>query len=437
MAVVIKTVAKRSLAYRAGIREKMTLVSINENPINDVLDYQFYVTEPQLKVVCLDEHGQEKIFSIRKDEYADIGLDFETYLMDQQHHCRNKCIFCFIDQLPPGMRKSLYFKDDDDRMSFFFGSYVTLTNISDEEIARIIKMHISPINVSVHTTNPELRVRMMKNKRAGETLKYLEQLAAHGIRLNTQLVLCPGINDGKELERSLNDLGKLMPQIESIAAVPVGLTDYRDGLEPLRLYTKEEAGEVIDTIERFAAKCYEKYGTRVAYASDEFYLKAGRPLPDYEYYGEFAQLDNGVGLVTSLRHDFLDCLETEEFEPKPFHAAIATGKLAVDLLRELAEAAMKKYPQVKLDVYAIENRFFGKHITVAGLVTGKDLIDQLREQGITAHTLLIPSVMLRYEKDKFLDDVTIEEVEQALDVKLIWCENDGYDVLTKMLGCDL
>lgn len=434
MAVVVSDVQKRSLAFKAGIPAKATLLSINGNEINDVLDYQFYVTERRIELVCLVD-GKEKSYTLVKDEYEDIGLIFDSYLMDKQHHCKNKCIFCFIDQMPKGMRETLYFKDDDDRMSFLFGNYVTLTNLTQRDIDRIIKMHISPINISVHTTDPELRVKMMKNKNAGECLKWLEELAAHGIKLNTQLVLCPGINDGEQLVRSLNDLGKLAPNIESIAAVPVGLTDHREGLEELRVYTKEESETVIDIIESFSDKFFGEHGVRIAFASDEFYLKAERPLPEYDYYGDFSQLENGVGLTTLLRHDFYDCLENEEFEVKPFHAAIATGKLAYPLLVELSEAAMKRYPEVKLDVYMIENEFFGKNITVAGLVTGRDLINQLKDKNI-AKTLLIPTVMLRHEKDRFLDDVLIEDVEKELGVELVTVENDGYNLLNSMLGCE-
>ena len=435
MAVVISEVQKRSLAFKAGIPAKATLLSINGNEINDVLDYQFYITERRVELCCLVD-GNEKKYTLVKDEYEDIGLIFDNYLMDNQHHCKNKCIFCFIDQMPKGMRESLYFKDDDDRMSFLFGNYVTLTNLTQKDIDRIIKMHISPINVSVHTTDPELRVRMMKNKNAGESLKWLEQLAAHGIKLNTQLVLCPEINDGEHLVRSLNDLAKLAPNIESIAAVPVGLTDYREGLEKLRVYTKEESIKVINTIESFSDKFFEQHGVRIAFASDEFYLKAERPLPEYDYYGDFSQLENGVGLVTLLRHDFYDCLENDEFDTNPFHAAIATGKLAYPLLTELADAAMEKYPQTQLDVYMIENEFFGENITVAGLVTGRDLINQLKGK-ITAKTLLIPTVMLRHERDRFLDDVLIEDVERELGVEIVCVKNDdGYNLLSSMLGCE-
>lgn len=435
MAVIIKKVNNRTPAHRAKIQGGYTLVSINDSEINDVLDYQFYATDENLILKVIDDKNQLKEYKIKKSEYEDLGLEFETYLMDKQHSCKNKCIFCFVDQMPKGMRQSLYFKDDDSRMSFLFGNYVTLTNLTQEDINRIIKMHISPVNISVHTTNPDLRVEMMKNKNAGKVLSYLNDLANHNIRLNTQLVLCPSINDGEELVRSLNDLSKLYPALDSIAAVPVGLTKYRDNLPQLQLYTKEEAGKVIDIIENFSEEFYKKHGRRIAFASDEFYLKAERKLPDYDYYGDFNQLDNGVGLVTMLKDEFLEALENDEFAPKPFEATIATGELAYELIKELAEKTVEKYPQVTLKVEKIINHFFGETITVAGLVTGKDLIEQLKDK-TPIKTLILPSVMLRHEQDRFLDDTTVQEVENALDTKIVTSSNDGYELLCKMLGCD-
>ena len=435
MAVIIKKVNNRTPAHRAKLKDGYTLVSINGNVINDVLDYQFYMTDENITLKILDDKNKLKEYKIKKEQYEDLGLEFETYLMDKQHSCKNKCIFCFVDQMPKGMRQTLYFKDDDSRMSFLFGNYVTLTNLTQEDINRIIKMHISPVNISVHTTNPTLRVEMMKNKNAGKVLSYLQDLAAHNIRLNTQLVLCPGINDGEELVRSLNDLAEYYPALDSIAVVPVGLTKFRDNLPQLRLYTKQEAQQVIDIIENFSDEFYKKHGKRIAFASDEFYLKAQRQLPDYEYYGDFNQLDNGVGLVTMLKTEFLDALENDEFKPDPFEATVVTGQLAYPLIKELAEKTTQKYPQINLNVEKIINHFFGETITVAGLVTGRDLIEQLKDK-ITTKVLIIPSVMLRHEQDKFLDDVTIQEVENALDVEIVTSSNDGYELLCKMLGCD-
>ncbi len=435
MAVIIKKVNNRTPAHRAKLKDGYTLVSINGNEINDVLDYQFYMTDENITLKILDDKNKLKEYKIKKEQYEDLGLEFETYLMDKQHSCKNKCIFCFVDQMPKGMRQTLYFKDDDSRMSFLFGNYVTLTNLTQEDINRIIKMHISPVNISVHTTNPTLRVEMMKNKNAGKVLSYLQDLAAHNIRLNTQLVLCPGINDGEELVRSLNDLAEYYPALDSIAVVPVGLTKFRDNLPKLRLYTKQESEEIIDIVENFANVFYKKHGKRIAFASDEFYLKAQRQLPDYEYYGDFNQLDNGVGLVTMLKKEFLDALENDEFKPDPFEATVVTGQLAYPLIKELAEKTTQKYPQINLNVEKIINHFFGETITVAGLVTGRDLIEQLKDK-ITTKVLIIPSVMLRHEQDKFLDDVTIQEVENALDVEIVTSSNDGYELLCKMLGCD-
>lgn len=435
MAVIIKKVNNRTPAHRAKLKDGYTLVSINGNEINDVLDYQFYMTDENITLKILDDKNKLKEYKIKKEQYEDLGLEFETYLMDKQHSCKNKCIFCFVDQMPKGMRQTLYFKDDDSRMSFLFGNYVTLTNLTQEDINRIIKMHISPVNISVHTTNPTLRVEMMKNKNAGKVLSYLQDLAAHNIRLNTQLVLCPGINDGEELVRSLNDLAEYYPALDSIAVVPVGLTKFRDNLPKLRLYTKQESEDIIDIVENFANVFYKKHGKRIAFASDEFYLKAQRQLPDYEYYGDFNQLDNGVGLVTMLKTEFLDALENDEFKPDPFEATVVTGQLAYPLIKELAEKTTQKYPQINLNVEKIINHFFGETITVAGLVTGRDLIEQLKDK-ITTKVLIIPSVMLRHEQDKFLDDVTIQEVENALDVEIVTSSNDGYELLCKMLGCD-
>ena len=294
--VTIIGIEPGSLAQKHKIRAGDKIISINNNEIRDVLDYRFYCTDRKLVIILETADGKNRKVKIRKDEYEDIGLEFETYLMDKQRSCMNKCVFCFIDQMPKGMRESLYFKDDDSRLSFLFGNYITLTNIGDDEIDRIIKMHISPINISVHTTNPELRCKMMNNRFAGEKLKYLKRLSDAEIKINAQLVLCPGLNDGKELERSLNDLAQLYPSIESVAAVPVGLTKFREGLYPLRPFTKQEAAAVIDTIEKIGDRFYNEYNDRVFYPSDEFFALAERELPDEAYYGAFLQLENGVGM---------------------------------------------------------------------------------------------------------------------------------------------
>lgn len=434
MSVLINGVAKKSIADKKGIRAGDVLISVNGHEINDVLDYSFYVKEEKLVLALVSESRAKKV-KIRKKEYDDIGLEFETYLMDRQHHCKNKCVFCFIDQLPKGMRDTLYFKDDDSRLSFLFGNYVTLTNLTEHDVQRLIDMHISPVNVSVHTMNPTLRVEMMKNKHAGECLSILKRLADAGIQLNTQLVLCPGLNDGKELEFSLNELEKLRPAIQSIAAVPVGLTKFRNGLAKLRPYTPEEAKAVISTVDAFGKKCLEKYGTRLAFCADEFYLKAALPIPDEEYYEDYPQIENGVGLWKDLEVSFFDALESCEADRSTkSRVSLITGTAAYPLIKKLAAAAEQKFPNVKADVFEILNDFFGHSITVAGLVTGQDLIAQLKNKDC-AKRLIIPSVMLRSEEDMFLDNVTKEDVQKALDVTLtVTPQSDGAELLYNILG---
>ena len=437
MAVRIVGVERRSPAARHGIRPGERLISINGHPVRDVLDFRFYETESELLIRVADETGTERDVFLRKPQYSFLGLEFETYLMDRQRCCRNRCIFCFIDQMPPGLRESLYFKDDDDRLSFLFGNYITLTNLTQEEVDRIVEMHISPINVSVHTTNPELRVRMMGNRFAGKSLDFLYQLAARGTQLNGQLVLCPGINDGDELRRTLRDLKKLAPAMQSVAAVPVGLTRYRDGLPELQPYTPESAAAVIDIIEAFAAECRAEWGSGFAYAADEFYLKAGRPLPPEEAYDGYPQLENGVGTITLLRTQVMERLSDAGTItlPHPRTVSIATGTAAAPLLRELTQAAMAHCPQLSCTVYPIVNDFFGSRITVAGLVTGGDLLAQLRDKPL-GDELLIPNVMLRHEGDLFLDDVSLEHVRNRLGVTVTPVDGDGDDLLAKLFGTD-
>lgn len=435
MSVKIESVDKGSIAYRHNICSGYILEKINTHEINDVLDYQFYLKESKISLQLLDENGKRRYLIIKKNPDADIGLNFETYLMDNQQHCKNKCVFCFIDQLPHGMRDSLYFKDDDSRLSFLFGNYITLTNLSQHDVDRIIEMHISPVNISVHTMNPELRVQMMKNPNAGKSLDIIYRLAEAGIQMNTQLVLCPGINDGKELEYSLEQLGKLYPHIQSIAAVPVGLTKHREGLCHLECYNKKTAGEVIDIIECFADHFNYFHGTRLAFAADEFYLKAEREIPNADFYEDFPQIENGVGLWASLKSEFYDALDSEDINnlESNRHISLATGVAAYPLLKELSQAAEEKISGLKIDVYEIKNEFFGENITVAGLVVGQDLIKQLNGKNL-GDELLIPSVMLRHERDMFLDSMTVDEVQQRLNVKMTVCEVDGYDLLDKMSG---
>ena len=422
MAVVIERVVPDSPCADKGIQAGDRLLKINGHDINDGLDYRFYVIEDRLQMVFRDaDDTRTRVITVEGEE---PGLEFATYLMDEQHSCRNKCVFCFIDQMPEGMRDSLYFKDDDSRLSFLFGNYITLTNLAEQEGQRIMDMHISPINVSVHTTNPELRCKMMNNRFAGEALSWLDRFAAAGLELNCQLVLCPGWNDGKELERSLEDLAKLLPSLNSVAAVPVGLTKYRDGLTPLRLFTKEEAAAVIDTMTAFGDRLLEETGRRIVYPSDEFYLIAGLELPPESFYGNYPQLENGVGVLCSQREEFADAMDRVHNIPNARKTVIATGVSAEPFIRELVEKVTAAYPQIDCEVRAIRNDFFGETITVAGLVTGQDLIAQLK--GCDADRVLIPDCMLRFEGDFFLDDLTLEEVRAAIGVDVIPVAVNGY-----------
>ncbi len=433
MPVSIYQVAPGSLAERAGIRPGDRLIAINKNLISDVLDYRFYLTEERVALSLATPAGEEYERMIRKGQYDDIGLEFETYLMDRQHACRNKCLFCFIDQMPAGMRQSLYFKDDDERLSFLFGNYITLTNLSRQDVERIVKLRISPINVSVHTTNPQLRVKMMGNRFAGQVLEYLEVLARGGIRLNTQIVACPGLNDGEELRRTVTDLLALGESLESIAVVPVGLTRYREGLYPLRPFTPEEAAATIDLIDQLAKEDPVPREGRAVFCSDEFYLLAGRPLPGPAYYGDYPQLENGVGALTLLEEEFGSALALCEEKQSARRVAVATGRAAEGLLRRLAERAMGQIPGLQVAVYPIDNEFFGEHVTVAGLITGRDLMAQLKGKDL-GEGLYVSCSMLRHEQDRFLDDVTVKEVSDALGVPVHLVENDGFAVLDAWLG---
>ena len=416
MAVKISSVDPNTPAEKAGLRAGDVLLSIDGEEIRDVLDYRFYMASQRIEL-CFRRGDGERRVRVRKGEYEDLGLGFETYLMDRQRSCKNRCVFCFIDQNPRGMRESVYFKDDDDRMSFLFGNYVTLTNLEERDVERIIKMKISPVNISVHTTDPELRVRMMKNPNAGRTLSYLRRFAEAGIRVNAQLVLCPGYNDGAALERTLSDLAALGEAVLSIACVPVGLTGHRSGLAALRPFTGEECRETVALIDRFGDRFFAECGRRVVYPSHKFFLGARLPVPPASYYGDFDQLENGVGMLALLEEDFL--LELEGLAPAgaPRSLTIATGEAAAPFLSRLAGRAMALDPALQCEVVPVKNRFFGGYITVAGLVTGSDLVAQLRGRAL-GDEVLIPSVMLRHEGDLFLDNMTVDEVSARIGAKM-------------------
>ncbi len=433
MSVKIYSVDDGSYAEKKGIKAGDILLTVNGNEINDVLDYRFYLTEKKIKLLIKTDKSHSRLVVIHKDEAEDIGLQFETYLMDKQHSCKNKCIFCFIDQLPKNLRDSLYFKDDDSRLSFLFGNYVTLTNLDDAEVQRIIKMHISPVNISVHTMNPELRVKMMANPHAGESLKYLKRFADAGISINAQLVLCPGINDGKELEFSLNELLKLYPALNSIACVPVGLTKHRDGLYTLGEYNKASADAVIDLIDRINREFENKNGVKLAYASDEFYLTAERELPGCDYYDGFPQLENGVGMWSLLKEEFYEALSESGAEAINRKAIIVTGSAAFPLMKELSEAACNKFSGLKIDVYEVKNRLFGESITVSGLITGGDIVHTLKGKE-KADEIIIPPNCLRAEGDMFLDDMTVSQLEEITGMKVRQNGSSGAELLSAMKG---
>ncbi len=433
MPVTVSETQRGGLAEKHGIERGDKIISINGSEINDILDYRFYETDRRLNILLEKSDGGRREITVRKGQYDSLGVECGTYLMDRQRSCRNKCVFCFIDQLPKGMRKSLYFKDDDDRLSFLFGNYITLTNIDEREIERIIKMRISPVNISVHTTNPELRVKMMKNPHAGEVLRFIKKLADGGISLNCQIVLCPEWNDGEELDRTLRDLTELCPAVQSIAVVPVGLTRHREGLEKLRMFTPEECGEVIDQIERFGDMCVRKFGSRIAYPSDEFYLNAGREIRGEEFYEDYAQLENGVGMVSLLTSEFLAAVEDEQGDDGHYSASIACGTSIAPILQKNLDLARKKWHNANWKVYPIVNHFFGEKITVSGLITGQDLTEQLRGEEL-GERVLISSSMLESSGSMFLDDMTLADVQHQLGVPVSVVNSDGYELLDALLG---
>jgi len=415
---IITSITPNSPAARKNIAAGDVLISINGNAIHDILDYRFYATEKKL-ALRLARNGKFRQVRIRKDEYDDLGLEFELGLMSEQQTCQNKCEFCFIDQLPPGLRTSLYFKDDDARLGFLFGNYITLTNLTQREVDRIVKMKLSPVNVSVHTTNPGLRNKLMGNPRAGESLKYLVQFAQAELELNIQLVLCPGQNDGDELRRSLQDLLQL-PTVKSIAAVPVGLTKFREKLPPLRPFTKEEAQAVINIFAEFQSEAE-------LCCSDEFFLLAGVEMPGVGYYGDFRQLENGVGMWALLKQDMLDILHNCQMSKVTVQLTIATGVAAYPLMQLFVDELQKMWHNIDINVRCVENKFFGPHITVAGLLTAQDVMEQLRSLPLRS-CLLLPSVMFNQD-GLTLDGHTLEDISQALGVPVKAVENDAQSLI--------
>ena len=434
MSVIVKDIIKKSPAYKAGVRQNDTLVALNGNEIIDVLDYRFYQNDKKVEITFINAKGKLKKKTVKKEENTELGMEFETYLMDKQRSCRNKCIFCFVDQLPRGMRESLYFKDDDSRLSFLFGNYITLTNLTEHEINRIIKMHITPVNISVHTTNPELRVRMMKNKNAGEVLSIIDRFNAAGIKMNCQLVVCPGFNDGEELRRSLTDLTE-KENIVSIAAVPVGISGHRENLPELTPFSRENAAETIDLINSFGEKCLAKYSERRAFAADEFYIIAEREMPNVDFYEDFPQLENGVGMWALTKENAREEVENQKKGLSLFRreVSVVTGQAAYPLIKDIVDRVHAKWHNLTCRVYPVKNEFFGGEITVTGLVTGNDIIKQLKGKNL-GKELIVPATMLRHERDMFLDDITVQELSEKLGVKVRVIETDGTGLVKAILN---
>ena len=426
MPAKIVHVDQDSPAEKAGISAGWWLQKINGHPIRDVLDYKFYSYDSRLELTLSQEKdGEEKSLSIGKAEGEPLGLDFETYLMDKQRSCANKCVFCFIDQLPKGMRSSLYFKDDDARLSFLMGNYISMTNLSEADVQRIIAMHISPLNVSIHTTNPDLRSRMLGNPRGGESLEYLRRFAQAGLKIMGQIVVCPGWNDGEELERTLEDLAAMHPSIAHVALVPVGLTRHREGLEPLRPVDREVARQIIGVVDKAREKCLKTCGEAFFYVADEFYLKAGWPLPGEEYYNGYPQLENGVGLMSLFRQELQGALLMAEPTENPPAFLIATGMSAAPFMEEMVALCKEKCPALQGRVQPVKNDFFGHGVDVAGLLTGGDIIRQVKDVLRPGEELWIPDCMLRHGETVFLDDVSVEEMEQKLGTKVRVLPVDG------------
>ena len=436
---IAKKVLPGSIAEELEIEAGDKILEINGTEIEDVFDYQFLSQDTYIEVLVEKPDGEQWLLEVEKEADEDLGIEFESSLMDEYRHCQNKCIFCFIDQMPPGMRKTLYFKDDDSRLSFLQGNYVTLTNMSDHDVDRICRYHLSPINISFQTMNPELRCRMLNNRFAGEALRKVDILNQAGIRMNGQIVLCKGLNDGKELEYSIEKLMKYIPNLESVSVVPVGLTKYREGLYPLEAFDGEEAGHVIDLIEKYQKECYKNYGVHFVHASDEWYIMAGRELPEAERYNGYLQLENGVGMLRLLLDEFqeeMDCRRMQRSIPnavKQKELSIATGLLPYPYIRQMADEVQREYQGITVHVYPITNFFFGEHITVSGLLTGQDLRDQLKGKTL-GERLLLPENVLRSGEDVFLDDMTVRELEKALQVPINIVKSSGHEFVKTILG---
>lgn len=431
---IISRIYPGSIAEELEIEVGDLLISVNGEKVKDIIQYRFLTDDEYIELEIQTKSGERVVYEIEKDYDEELGLEFTNPIIDKAKSCRNKCMFCFIDQLPKGMRETLYFKDDDSRLSFLQGNFVTLTNMSKQDIEDIIRYRISPINISVHTTNPELRQRMITNRFAGKLYSIMERLAEAGITMNCQIVLCPGVNDGKELERTITDLSNLYPNVNSVAIVPVGVTRYRDHLPHLEIFNEKTANEALDLVEGLQEKCLEKFGSRFAFMSDEFYIIANREIPDYDSYEGFLQFEDGVGMIRKLGTEIENYLDElpDDYDVREKTVSIATGKSAYEFINSMAELIMKKFPQVKINVYRIVNEFWGETITVSGLITAQDIIKQTegKERG---ETLYITRSMLKADELIFLDDVTLEQLEEILGNEVVPCENEGHDFVDKIL----
>ncbi len=430
---IIKEIEAGSIADELGLEVGDELRSINDTRIKDVLDYHYMIKDERLNILIIKPNGEEWDIDIEKDYDDDLGIVFEEGLMDDYSSCRNKCIFCFIDQMPPNMRDTLYFKDDDARLSFLQGNYITLTNLSNEEVDRIILYKLSPINISIHTTNEELRCKMLQNRFAGSSLSKMHRLKDAGISLNGQIVLCKGWNDKEELERTIHDLSAFLPEMQSVSIVPVGITKFRDKLTPLETFSKEDAIEVIDTVHRWQGIFLTHYKTRFVYCSDEWYINAGLPIPSEDAYEGYPQIENGVGILRSFMDEFRAYFDTLSGDNREKELCIATGVLASPYISQMADEIMVKYPKIKIGVYTIENDFFGKNITVAGLLTGNDIINQLKNKKL-GKVLLLPEVLLRHGENILLDDISIEEIERTLQTRISIVQSDGKSFIDTILN---
>ena len=436
---IIKSIVPGSIAEEMGLEPGDRVLAINGTEIEDIFDYQFLIQDTYIEVLIGAKGGEECLLEIDKEFDEDLGIEFENGLMDEYRHCHNKCIFCFIDQMPKGMRDTLYFKDDDSRLSFLQGNYVTLTNMSDHDIDRIVKYHLSPINISFQTMNRELRCKMLNNRFAGEALDKVDILYEAGITMNGQIVLCKGINDGKELEYSIEQLTRYLPNLESVSVVPVGLSKYRDGLYPLEPFEKEDACQVIDLIESWQKKIYEKYGIHFVHASDEWYILAEREMPEEERYDGYLQLENGVGMIRLMINEFesyMDELGRRRHLPDKTPegtVSVVTGKLAYPYIRRMADRMQEAFLGIRILVYEIRNDFFGERITVSGLLTGQDIVAQLKGKEL-GKRLLLPQNILRSGEDVFLDDMHLAQLEGALQVKADIVKSSGCDFADSILS---